>query len=722
MVITTKTLSGGICKPQAKYPYGGPVYGEDEISAMHRVIASGRFWGGEETLKFEEEISKYLGVKSSTLVNSGSSALLLAFSALEKDLTGGGKFLTQSLTFPTNVSSPLLVGGRRPVFLDVDVDTLNVNPRSVVRALKDSDIKTFTLTHTIGNCTQMDHLDEGLQSMEVPWVEDACLVANTIVPRVGQPNIKIKDVKRGDVVLAYDRGKIVETIVVEISKRLVGEDEVLTLEHSTGIVRCTKNHPFLVDGEFRSAGSLKVGDKLYKLPWGEYLNARRNWSITKLGRSKLSSRMRKNNPMKKQSVVIKSMLGHKYGPSNIEKSLIRLIGEENLPITYVGDNQFIIDGKCPDFIVDGTKKIIEVYSPTFLYGDRLRDEDWVTSRREHFTKNGYTCHFLPLDRCVTKNTREYTLQLLRNVIYNGSEILKIINSSSRRQQHIKALNGSNENTPKGFVWVYNLKCEPYNNYVLLGGIISHNCDTLGSSWNGRKLGSYGSISCCSLHPAHQITGGLGGFCSTDDEVLGERLHSMRDWGRGALGGERFVTETDSLTTFSRRIDKQYQYTQRGFNFQLPEVNAAMARVQLRRIDEFNLRRMRNWSMINEWIIDHWQKLLIPPKVHREASISWFGFPLIFKTNALGSIHRFELMKEMEVNGVETRSLYGGPVNETEAYNGVQHDVYGGLSNSRYLHENAFWVSVWHGLGEEEMGSMIFEMDKVLKKWFNAKRS
>ena len=110
---------------QTTVPYAGRVFDENEVEAA--VSSTLDFWLtlGKEGDAFEREFAQYLGVKSTTLVNSGSSANLLAIAALtsptlgERQLRRGDEVITVAAGFPTTVA-PLLQNGLVPVFIDND--------------------------------------------------------------------------------------------------------------------------------------------------------------------------------------------------------------------------------------------------------------------------------------------------------------------------------------------------------------------------------------------------------------------------------------------------------------------------------------------------------------------------------------------------------------------------------------------------------------------------
>jgi CDP-6-deoxy-D-xylo-4-hexulose-3-dehydrase len=137
-------------------PYAGRVFDSDEVEAA--VSATLDFWLtlGPEGEAFEMELAQRLGVKRSLLVNSGSSANLLAVSALtshklgERRIRPGDEVITCAAGFPTTVA-PILQNGAVPVFLDNDPLTLNARLDQLETAFVPGKTKAVMMAHTLGN-------------------------------------------------------------------------------------------------------------------------------------------------------------------------------------------------------------------------------------------------------------------------------------------------------------------------------------------------------------------------------------------------------------------------------------------------------------------------------------------------------------------------------------------------------------------------------------------
>ena len=158
-------------------PYGGRVYDAAEVQAA--VKASLDFWLtlGPEGDAFERELGAYLGRQHVRLVNSGSSANLLAFAALtspllKRPLKPGDEVITVAAGFPTTVN-PILQYGCVPVFVDVELRTANLDPNHLKAALSPK-TRAVMLAHTLGNPFDLDAVTALCREHDLYLIEDNC--------------------------------------------------------------------------------------------------------------------------------------------------------------------------------------------------------------------------------------------------------------------------------------------------------------------------------------------------------------------------------------------------------------------------------------------------------------------------------------------------------------------------------------------------------------------
>jgi CDP-6-deoxy-D-xylo-4-hexulose-3-dehydrase len=164
---------------QTPVPYAGRVFNADEVEAA--VSATLDFWLtlGPEGEAFENELAAFLGVKNAMLVNSGSSANLLAFSALtsqklgERQLRPGDEVITAAAGFPTTVA-PILQNGCVPVFIDNDPSTLNGRADQLEAAFVPGKTKAVMMAHTLGNPFDLAATLDFCQRYNLWLIEDNC--------------------------------------------------------------------------------------------------------------------------------------------------------------------------------------------------------------------------------------------------------------------------------------------------------------------------------------------------------------------------------------------------------------------------------------------------------------------------------------------------------------------------------------------------------------------
>ncbi len=165
---------------QSTVPYAGRVFTEDEVEAAVRSTLD--FWLtlGPEGEAFEQELAALLGVKHSVLVNSGSSANLVALSALTspklpapKRIRPGDEVITVAAGFPTTVA-PIVQNGAVPVFIDNDPVTGNARVDQLEAAFVAGKTKAVMMAHTLGNPFDLGAVLEFCRRHDLWLIEDNC--------------------------------------------------------------------------------------------------------------------------------------------------------------------------------------------------------------------------------------------------------------------------------------------------------------------------------------------------------------------------------------------------------------------------------------------------------------------------------------------------------------------------------------------------------------------
>lgn len=165
-------------QPGERISYAGRVFDEREVVDL--VDSSLDFWltAGRYTEKFEREFAKYVGVKYAAVTNSGSSANLLAFSALtaqelgDRAIRPGDEVITVAAGFPTTVS-PIIQFGAVPVFVDVTIPQYNIDVAKLEEAVS-SKTKAVIIAHTLGNPFDLAAVKSFCDKHNLWLVEDSC--------------------------------------------------------------------------------------------------------------------------------------------------------------------------------------------------------------------------------------------------------------------------------------------------------------------------------------------------------------------------------------------------------------------------------------------------------------------------------------------------------------------------------------------------------------------
>ena len=159
-------------------PYAGRVFDAEEI--VNLVDSSLEFWltSGRYAARFEKEFARFVGIRSALLVNSGSSANLVALSCLtspklkDRQLRPGDEVITAGTGFPTTVN-PIIQNRLVPVFLDVDIPTYNLSVSQLEEALSPR-TRAIMVAHALGNPFDVDAVKAFAAKHNLWVVEDCC--------------------------------------------------------------------------------------------------------------------------------------------------------------------------------------------------------------------------------------------------------------------------------------------------------------------------------------------------------------------------------------------------------------------------------------------------------------------------------------------------------------------------------------------------------------------
>jgi CDP-6-deoxy-D-xylo-4-hexulose-3-dehydrase len=229
-------------------------------------------------------------------------------------------------------------------------------------------------------------------------------------------------------------------------------------------------------------------------------------------------------------------------------------------------------------------------------------------------------------------------------------------------------------------------------------LIEDSCDALGSTYNGKRTGSFGDLSTLSFYPAHHITTGEGGAVLIKSPLVKKQAESFRDWGRDCY------CETGHDNTCKKRFqwqlgdlpdgyDHKYIYSHIGYNLKATDMQAALGLSQLDKIDSFVAARKINFKHLITRLKG--TPDLILPRATPKSDPSWFGFPITLDPEL--PINREDLLRFLDKRLIGTRLMFAGNIMRQPAYRDVDFRVVGDLTNTDIVMRRTFWVGVYPGL-------------------------
>jgi CDP-6-deoxy-D-xylo-4-hexulose-3-dehydrase len=237
-------------------------------------------------------------------------------------------------------------------------------------------------------------------------------------------------------------------------------------------------------------------------------------------------------------------------------------------------------------------------------------------------------------------------------------------------------------------------------------LVEDSCDALGSTYDGKKVGSFGDTATVSFYPAHHITTGEGGAVFSKSPLVTRQVESFRDWGRDCYCetgcdntcGKRFEWQLGELP---EGYDHKYIYSHIGYNLKATDMQAALGLSQLKKLDHFVARRKENFAHLAARFAG--VEGLILPVATPKSDPAWFGFPITLADDL--AIDREDLMRFLEVRKIGTRLIFAGNMLRQPAYRDIEHRVVSDLANSDTVMTRSFWIGTYPGLTADMLDYM-----------------
>ena len=229
-------------------------------------------------------------------------------------------------------------------------------------------------------------------------------------------------------------------------------------------------------------------------------------------------------------------------------------------------------------------------------------------------------------------------------------------------------------------------------------LIEDSCDALGSTYDGKRTGSFGDTATVSFYPAHHITTGEGGAVFTKSALIRKQVESFRDWGRDCYCApgdadtchKRFEWQLGDLP---KGYDHKYIYSHIGYNLKATDMQAAIGLSQLAKLDGFVQARKDNFDYLSTRLsgVDG----LILPVATPKSDPSWFGFPITLDPDH--PVDRTAFMRFLDERKIGFRQLFAGNLVKQPAYRDVDFRIVGDLTNTDIIMNRTFWVGTYPGL-------------------------
>lgn len=217
-------------------------------------------------------------------------------------------------------------------------------------------------------------------------------------------------------------------------------------------------------------------------------------------------------------------------------------------------------------------------------------------------------------------------------------------------------------------------------------LIEDNCDGLGGEWDGTKIGSQ-NLSVVSFHAAHIISTGQGGAVFTNNDADAKKVRELRDWGRMV----DFDDEKESNPPLPADYMQRYTYTDLGYNLNPIELQAAIGREQLKKIERFKAARKYNFEFLKEGL----EKLgYFVINKYKKADPCWFTIPfLVPKEN-----RRKEVFKKLKEANIEFRNILASNIKLQPAYRWL----FGIFPNANEITKRGLWLPVHPSLKQGDL--------------------
>ncbi len=726
-----------------KVAFGDLKIGQTARKNLQTVMDTNWASEGPMVQDFEGNWNSIFGYVDSVSMSSGTDACINACLALyDRKAQRGDEIICPALTFVATVNA-ILLAGFTPKFVDIDRNTLNIDPQKIEDALTDK-TAGIMVTHTMGKPCDMDAIMSIANSRDLFVMEDSCLVpGQNIVTELGIK--KIEDIQIGDKVYTHT-GKFCE-VLNTMNRNYDGDIiDIYTYGQNTHL-QVTSEHPiFAVKTENILNNKSKKWFAADDIMEGDYLVLPRYSNMNDVDQHDLScyDHRSKNAKYKllfesryKEKISVNSDLMVVIGwylaegwcyRQHVEFSLCKDEVEnienlchaiESLDFEYeiqdrdvsskcvnicIFSKQFksflknnfgtgAKNKKIPTWVLDLSLSKVETLLDAYVKGDGNK----VKNRQEQYAVTSISLDLLESIRLICSKLGYYA-GITQSASAGISEICgRKVNVSDKYQLRFskQRLNKIDRRTciddqyiyyrvksieTKKYVGqVFNLEVDKDNSYCGIGWAM-HNCEAHGAKYKGNYIGTFGHVSMFSFYTAHIVVCGEGGMCSTMYPEVADILRSTKSHGR-------------------RSGSIYFDFLRMGLNSKMNDLEAAIGLEGLEQFHQTIEKRVANRAMLMNLLADLIEVFRLPNLSSKDDFVSPHAFPMVLREDNPDKCR--SLYEHLEQNSIQCKTLFGSMPTQHDAFEFIGHKP-GDFPEAEFVGRNGLHFGIHQYLTEEDI--------------------
>ena len=251
-------------------------------------------------------------------------------------------------------------------------------------------------------------------------------------------------------------------------------------------------------------------------------------------------------------------------------------------------------------------------------------------------------------------------------------------------------------------------------------IFEDNCESLGSKFKNKNLGTFGDFSTFSFFYSHQITSGEGGMVTCNNKKDYEILFALRShgWLGGLMSYPRDLRSYNKYIKKYPKLDPRYIFSNSGFNLRPMDINAAIGLNQFKKLEIFKSKREKNRERIIKNMISSakWKNQFKFIEARENLEPSWMVLPILVNEKFKKIKKKF--LSFLDQNGVETRPIISGSFNNQPSYRlyGFQKYNQKKYKNSQFIEDHGFVIGLHkHSMNDKTINrlcNLMLSIDKI----------